>query len=228
MTSRFLSFFGRAHVLGAALAALATCSLPASAQTQADIALWDSTWAQYQALESVPRAARAYLSATQVISTVIRAPLKQVYRIYSDVNNALGLHPYLKSVQPIRRADVNGVPTFDFIAYEDIPVLGTVIHGVTIAQQRFHPEADAYDVDTYDAPGVVTHQHITFTQVAGGTKVTERLTFEATLPYIAVSAIGGVYAHKLVQIGLKKRIESGYYQQLDQGQGDQADGAQLN
>jgi hypothetical protein len=225
MTSHFsncLRFSRPAHLVGALLAA---CSLHASAQTQADIDLWDISWAQYQALESVPRAARGYLSATQVISIVIRAPLKQVYRIYSDVNSALGLHPYLKSVQPIRRADVNGVPTFDFIAYEDIPVLGTVVHGVTIAQQRFHPEADAYDVDTYDAPGVVTHQHITFTQVTGGTKVTERLTFEATLPYIALSAVGGVYAHKLVQIGLKKRIESGYYQQADQGQ---ADAAQVN
>ena len=196
------------------LAVLAASSwAPAQAQTAADIALWDANWAQYQALESVPLPARGYVAATQQISIVIQAPLKKVYRIYSDVNSALGLHPFLKSITPIRQLKVAGVPTYDFIAYEDIPLPdGSVYPGVTIAQQRFFPKQRYYEADSYDVPGIVTHQRITFARVrGGGTKVTETLTFEAPPQYIDQTVQGGVYAHTLVQQGLKARIESGDY-----------------
>ena len=201
-------------VLGTAIAAFA---LQAGAQTHADdVALWNGNWAQYQSLESVPLAARGYVAASQDLAIVIDAPLRKVYRIYSDVNNALGLHPFLKSIVPVRRFDAYGVPTYDFIAYEDIPMPdGTTFHGVTIAQQRFFPRARYYDADSYDVPGIVTHQHITFTRVRGGTQVTEHLTFEAPPLYIAQTVQGGVYAHTLVQNGLKTRIESGDYKDCD-------------
>jgi hypothetical protein len=198
------------HLLGAVLT---TVALHAGAQSQADnVALWNASWAQYQSLESVPLAARGYVAAAQDLRIVINAPLRQVYRIYSDVNNALGLHPFLKSIVPVQRGEVYEVPTYDFIADEDIPLPdGTVFHGVTVAQQRFYSKAHYYDVDSYDVPGIVTHQRITFTRVPGGTEVREHLTFEAPPQYIAQAVQGGVYAHALVQNGIKTRIESGYY-----------------
>jgi hypothetical protein len=195
----------------------ATFALQASAQTHADdVALWNGNWAQYLSLESVPLAARGYVAASQDLTIEIDAPLRKVYRIYSDVNNALGLHPFLKSIVPVRRFDAYGVPTYDFIAYEDIPLPdGTTFHGVTVAQQRFFARARYYDADSYDVPGIVTHQHITFKRVRGGTQVTEHLTFEAPPLYISQTVQGGVYAHALVQNGLKSRIESGYFKDCD-------------
>jgi hypothetical protein len=192
-------------------------TLQAGAQTRADnIALWNGNWAQYQSLESVPLAARGYVAASQDLTIVIDAPLRMVYRIYSDVNNSLGLHPFLKSIVPVHRHEVYGVPTYDFIAYEDIPLPdGTLFHGVTVAQQRFFPRAHYYDADSYDVPGIVTHQHITFTRVRGGTQVTEHLTFEAPPQYISQTVQGGVYAHSLVQNGLKTEIESGFFKDGD-------------
>ena len=202
---------GLLAIVGAAFA------LQAGAQTHADdVALWNGNWAQYQSLESVPLAARGYVAASQDLTIVIDAPLHKVYRIYSDVNNALGLHPFLKSIAPVRRFDAYGVPTFDFIAYEDIPMPdGTIFHGVTVARQRFFERARYYDADSYDVPGIVTHQHITFKRVRGGTQVTEHLTFEAPPLYISQTVQGGVYAHTLVQNGLKSRIESGYFKDCD-------------
>lgn len=194
-----------------------TFALQAAAQTHADdVALWNGNWAQYQSLESIPLAARGYVAASQDLTIVIDAPLRKVWRIYSDVNNALGLHPFLKSIVPVRRYDAYDVPTYDFIAYEDIPLPdGTTFHGVTVAQQRFFARQRYYDADSYDVPGIVTHQHITFTRVRGGTQVTEHLTFEAPPLYIGQTVQGGVYAHTLVQNGLKTRIESGYYKDCD-------------
>lgn len=194
-----------------------TFALQAGAQTHADdVALWNGNWAQYQSLESIPLAARGYVAASQDLTIVIDAPLRKVWRIYSDVNSALGLHPFLKSIVPVRRYDAYGVPTYDFIAYEDIPLPdGTTFHGVTVAQQRFFARQRYYDADSYDVPGIVTHQHITFSRVRGGTQVTEHLTFEAPPLYIGQTVQGGVYAHTLVQNGLKTRIESGYYKDCD-------------
>jgi len=188
-------------------------ALHAGAQTPAEaVALWNGDWAQYLWLESVPLATRGYVEAAQDLSIVIEAPLKTVMRIYSNVDNSLGLHPFLKAVVPVRRTELDGVPTYDFIAYEDIPLAdGTLFHGVTVAQQRFHLKAHYYDADSYDVPGIVTHQHITFARVAGGTQVTEHLVFEAPPQYIAQTLQGGVYAHALVQNGLKAKIESGAF-----------------
>lgn len=197
--------------------ALGILALSLAAQSQAqthadDVALWNADWAQYRSLESLPLDARGYVAQSQELTIVIAAPLRQVYRIYSNVDNALGLHPFLKAISPVRRFDAWGIPTYDFIAYEDIPLPdGSTFNGVTVARQRFFAWANFYDADSYDVPGIVTHQHITFARVRGGTRVTEHLGFEAPPQYIDQAVQGGVYAHTLVQNGLKARIESGYY-----------------
>jgi hypothetical protein len=197
----------------AVAAVLAGFSTLAHAQTQDQYTqTWDETWAQYQYLESIPLEQRGYVTASQDLSIVINRPMHEVYEIYSNVNNALGLHPFLKSIVPIRWTETDDVPTYDFIAFEDIPLPdGTIFHGTTVAQQRFHEHEHYYDADSFDIPGIVTHQHIVFTHVPGGTQVVEHLTFEAPPEYIQETVQGGVYAHYLVQVGLKAEIESGAF-----------------
>jgi hypothetical protein len=179
----------------------------ASAQSASDIATWDTNWAAYQALEAIPLPARGYVTTSQDLTIVINAKAKDVFDIYSNVYNALGLHPFLTGITPIRHTS----NSLDFIAYENIPLPdGTVFPGVTIAQQRFNREHLYYDADTYDYPGIVTHQHITFTKIGKNqTQVTEHLTFEATPDFIGLAAQGGIYAHYVVQQGLKAKIEAG-------------------
>ncbi len=179
----------------------------ATAQTAAEVQIWDTTWAQYQALEAIPLPQRGVVVASQDLTVIINADVKDVFDIYSNVNNALGLHPFLASLSPIRHTRNR----LDFIAYENIPLPdGTIYPGVTVAQQRFHRSRNFYDADTYDVPGIVTHQHITFTRLAKNqTQVVEHLTFEAPAIYIELAVQGGVYAHYFVQQGLKAKIEAG-------------------
>lgn len=76
--------------------------------------------------------------------------------------------------------------------------------------QRFHRSKGFYDTDTYQVPGIVTHQHVTFTRLQNGsTQVVEHLTFEAPQDYIQTAVQGGLYAHSLVQTGLKHKIKAG-------------------
>src|SRR6202035_1479463 len=103
---------------------------------------------------------------SQDLTIVINRPIDEVYDIYANANNALGLHPFLAALIPIRHSCRDGVPTFDFVALENIPLPdGTIYPGVTVAQQRFHEREHYYDADSYDVPGVITHQHIVFSAV---------------------------------------------------------------
>lgn len=202
----------RAVSLWMALGASVAFASPARAQTHAQyVQTWNTTWATYQAEEAIPLPQRGVVVEAQDLAIVIDRPIDEVFDIYANVYNAIGLHPFLKSIIPIRHDHRHGVPTFDFIALEDIPLPdGTIFHGVTVAQQRFHEDEHYYDADSFDVPGVVTHQHIVFTRVdAGHTQVVEHLTFEAPPQYIAEAVQGGVYAHLLVQQGLKAGVESG-------------------
>jgi hypothetical protein len=202
----------RAVSLAVGLSASALFAPKAQAQTHEQyVQTWNTTWATYQAEEAIPLPQRGVVVQSQDLSIVIDKPIDTVFDIYANVYNALGLHPFLTAIIPIRHTYEGNVPVFDFIALENIPLPdGTIYPGVTVAQQRFHEREYYYDADSYDVPGVITHQHIVFTRVdCAHTQVVEHLTFEAPAAYLAESVQGGVYAHLLVQEGLKAKIESG-------------------
>ncbi len=196
--------------LGASIA-YAPC---ARAETQAEyVETWDTTWATYEADVAAGPAASGLDVQSQSISTVIDAPVDEVFAIYANVYNAVGINPDLDSVVAIHHTFSGGLPTFDFIALESIPLGGGVIlQAQTVAQYRFFddPFAPYYDSDSYDQPGIITHQHVVFTAVdCSHTQVTEYLTFEAPPVYLTETVEGGVYAHELIQAGFKAAIESG-------------------
>ncbi|MCA9549329.1 MAG: hypothetical protein KC933_04790 [Myxococcales bacterium] len=184
----------------------------AAAQTASEVELWDATWAEYQALDAIPLEERGMVSVSQDLGVVIAGDIDDVFDIYSNVYNAMGLHPFLVGLTPIRHTGHR----LDFIAYEDIPMPdGSIFHAATIARQTFDRRAHSYDAETFDVPGIITRQHITFTQIAADqVLVVEHLTFEATPEYIELAAQGGVYAHYLVQLGLQQRIEAGELQPI--------------
>lgn len=175
------------------------------------IQLWKTNWAAYQAEEAIPLPQRGVVVQSVDLPIVIDRPVDKVYAIYANVYSATGLHPFLIGIIPIDHHQRRNASTFDFVALEDIPMPdGTIYHGQTVSQQRFHDDDFYYDADTYDAPGVITHQHIVFTRISPTqTQVVEHLTFEAPPQYIAEEVQGGVYAHQLVQQGLKAEIEAG-------------------
>jgi len=175
--------------------------------TPEEVSLWDSSRAAYQALVAIPPADRGYATASQDLSIVIDGDLDDVFDIYSNVLNARGLHPFLTTMSFVRHTPIS----LDFIAYENIPLPdGTIFPGVTVAQQRFDRAHHVYDVDTYDVPGILTHQHVTFTRISPHqTTVTEHLSFEAPPEFIETTVQGGVFAHQLVQLGIKQHIEAG-------------------
>jgi len=147
------------------------------------------------------------VQASQDISIVINGKAKAVYDIYANVNNAIGLHPFLKRIVPI----ANTHTVYDFLSYEDIPLPdGTIFPSITMARQTFDRQNLVYTSETYTFPGIITRQTITFTELPNcQVQVTEHLVFETSPVFIEQATQGGVFAHFLVQQGIKAKIEAG-------------------
>lgn len=206
---------------------LAVATYAPSAHALTPFEEWQAGWAAYQAIEAIPAADRGLVSQTQEFSTVINARREDVFEVYANVDNSLGRHPFLQSITHHLDSWRCGVLTRDFTAVEIVPFgPPPPLTLQTVAQQRIHLHEYYYDSDTFDVPGVITHQHVTFEEIGhGATRVTERLTFEAPAPFIDFTVQGGVFTHQVVAASLKQALESGALGN-DHGNHD-ADGAYL-
>jgi hypothetical protein len=183
----------------------------AFAQTQQEIDRWNTDWATFQQLSAIPLAQRGMVQqSVDLPITINNQKTKKTFDIYSNVYNALGLHPFLVSITPIRV----GHDTFDFLAYENIPLPdGTIFPSITTCRMHINRAQGFYEVDTYTAPGVITRQKITFQKTGPrSTFINERLVFETTPDFIGLATQGGVFAHVAIQQGLKTKIEAGQLQ----------------
>lgn len=202
-----------APVFAAALL-LTALTGPARADTDPVLALqWQLAWntyAFYQHL-TAPLPVNGRTAQSRDISVDIDAPLDHVFAAYSDINHHLGRASFLKRV--VTHADYvqDDVRYINFTAVEDIPVVaGIPVTANTHAQQRIHAADHFYETDTWTLPNVVTHQKIEFTDLGGGrTRVTEHLTFEASVLLIDFTVTNGVSSHQATQAGLKAAIENG-------------------
>ncbi|GAA2897537.1 hypothetical protein GCM10010517_62590 [Streptosporangium fragile] len=203
--------------LFAAALVLTAFSGPARADdtspSDAELALeWQNTWDTYKFYEfappPLPESGRS--RDKRSISIEIDAPVDHVFPAYSNINNHIGLHPFLKRVATHRDWCQGDTRYINFTAVEEIPYQGTIVTSNTHAQQRINRAGLYYETDTWSLPNVVTHQKIIFEAVAGGkTKVTEHLTFDADTSLIDFVVTNGVASHEQTQAILKQAIESG-------------------
>lgn len=187
---------------------------PARAETDAQLAAsWQLAWDTYRFYEKLtaPLPWTGRSQVTRDISIDINAPIDRVFDAYSNVNNHIGMHSFLKRVVTHADYTTGGVRYVNFTAIEEIPVVaGVPVTSRTHAQQRIHRDAHYYETDSWTLPNVVTHQKIVFTALGdGATRVTEHLTFEASILLIDFTVTNGVASHQATQAGLKTAIENG-------------------
>jgi hypothetical protein len=202
--------------LFAAVFVLTALSAPAHADTpesDAQIALeWQDAWDTYRFADSTPPPlpGSGRSRAKSSISITIDAPVKHVFSLYSNINNHVGMHSFLKRVVTHKDWTKGRTRTIDFTAIEEIPYEGAIVISKTHAQQRINRDKLYYETDTWSLPNVVTHQKIVFEKRPGGkTEVTELLTFEADTSLIDFVVENGTASHEVNQAALKQAIESG-------------------
>lgn len=168
---------------------------------------WEASWAAYEFEKSLPDSALATVNVT--LPVTIDAPIDRVFPVYSNFTNGIGRHPFLREVLDRRKYTDNGAEVWEFIALEDIPAGSVSIPGRTVGQQRTYAADHWYSTDTWDAPGVITHQEVTFAEDGGATTVTEHLTFSAPAMLIDYTVKNGVSSHIENQQAMKRDIENG-------------------
>jgi hypothetical protein len=201
--------------LFAAAFVLTALSAPAHADTpesDAQIALeWQAAWDTYKFYDSTPPLPGSGRSrAKSSISITIDAPVKRVFSLYSNINNHVGMHSFLKRVITHKDWSKGHTRNINFTAIEEIPYEGAIVISKTHAQQRINRDKLYYETDTWSLPNVVTHQKIVFEKRPGGkTEVTELLTFDADTSLIDFVVANGTSSHEVNQAALKQAIESG-------------------
>ncbi|WP_246097750.1 hypothetical protein [Rhodococcus spelaei] len=151
----------------------------------------------------------ALATVNVTLPITINAPIDRVFPAYSNLYNSLGRHPFLRGVLDRRKYTEGGADVWEFIALEDIPAGSASIPGRTVGQQRVYAADHWYSTDTWDAPGVITHQKVTFAESGGATTVTEQLTFSAPALLIDYTVKNGVSSHIENQQAMKRDIENG-------------------
>lgn len=205
----------RAFTAFAAVFTLIALSGPAHAgttETDAELAAeWQYAWDTYKFYDRTPPAPDSGRSQrTATISIVIDAPFRHVFDAYSNFSNHIGRNPFLTRVVTHKDWRKGSLRHINLTAVEEVPYEGTIVTLNTHAQQRLHRSKRYYEVDSWSAPGVVTHQKIVFKPLSKRqTKVTEHLTFEADNSLIDFTVTNGVAAHQQIQTALKQAIESG-------------------
>ncbi|MGS2647762.1 hypothetical protein [Streptosporangium sp. G12] len=203
-----------AQLLAAVLVLTAFSGSAGAATSDTDPQLaaeWQSAWDTHKFYENIPPLPESGRSrAQESISITIDAPVSRVFPAYSNINNHLGLHSFLKRVVTHKDCFQDGKRHINFTAVEEIPYEGSIVVSNTHAQQRIDYADLSYETDTWSLPGVVTHQKIVFKRLSTGkTQVTEYLTFDADTTLIDFVVAGGVSSHQATQAGLKQAIENG-------------------
>lgn len=202
-------------LLSVLAAALLSAAAPASAQTTTTSPTyeqWQTAWDFYRFWECAdPRPWEPRRVRTVTLTETINAPIADVFAYYSDINNHYGHHSFLRDVvEHERYTRADGIEVRNFTAVEEIPLAdGLSTLSNTHAQQRLDASAYYYETDTWTLPNVVTHQQISFESVAGDTRITEEITFEAHWSLIDFTVDGGVSAHTATLASIKAAFEAG-------------------
>lgn len=180
---------------------------PDSGSSSAVDAEWEASWAAYEFEES--HAAPALVTVNVDLPVTIDAPVDRVFPAYSNLYNSLGRHPFLRGVLDRRSYTEGDADVWEFIALEEIPAGPVSIPGRTVGQQRVYAADHWYSTDTWDMPGVITHQKVTFAEDGDATTVTEHLTFSAPAALIDYTVQNGVSSHIANQQAMQRDIENG-------------------
>ncbi|AYF72965.1 hypothetical protein D7D52_02760 [Nocardia yunnanensis] len=169
---------------------------------------WQVGWAKYQAATKSPSSGTS--SRTADLPITINAPLAKVWTVYSNLRNDIGRHPFLKDII-LHRTCTDGVTTTnDFTALENVPMGSVDYPAKTQAEQILYPVEHYYTTNSYDDPGVITQQKITFVDNGNGTTtVNEHIVFTTNPLLLSFTADNGISSHQAYQAALKRDIENG-------------------
>ena len=134
------------------------------------------------------------MNAHRTISEVIPAAPPVVRAFYIDLDNLRTLHPLIVAVQRTARTVGPDAYVADYRVRDRIP-LGRITVPVSYTATLHVPAEGEVWTEARQFPRVRLRGRVSFDEVDGGTRLTERLSISAPAPLSAITVSHAVAAH---------------------------------
>ena len=145
--------------------------------------------------------------ADRTVSDVVAAKPELVRDFYVDLHNIRHVHPLVVEVRVIDRQERADGYVQTYQVRDRIP-LGPVTMPITYTARLDVPRHGDVHTEARQFPGVRLVGVVSFDQVEGGTRVTERLRIEAPRPLAAMTVRQAVSAHVEMLAGIRRTFAS--------------------
>lgn len=143
----------------------------------------------------------------QTLSEEVPSTPNQVRDFYVDLENMKLVHPLIVAVRPTARHEAAGGYTRSYRITDRIPLGVFTVR--TSYRARVHVPVEGEVIsEARQFPGIRLHGTVTFEQVAGGTRVIERIRIAAPRPLAAVTTRQAVNAHIAMLSGIRRHFQS--------------------
>ncbi len=142
-------------------------------------------------------------SSEHIVSDEVHAAPADVRDFYCDLHNITTLHPLVVSVETMSREETADSYTQIYRVRDRIP-LGRFSLGVTYSARLLVPTKGDVLTEARQFPRVRLSGTVSFDQVDGGTRVTERLRIEAPRLLAAITVKEAVKAHTEMLAGIRR------------------------
>ncbi|MDZ7886959.1 MAG: SRPBCC family protein [Mycobacterium sp.] len=143
--------------------------------------------------------------AERVISEVIPAAPDVVRDFYVDLDNLRTLHPLIVAVQRTARTVGPDGYVASYRVRDRIP-LGRSTFPVTYTATLHVPAVGEVWTEARQLPRVRLRGRVSFDEVDGGTRLTERLSISAPWPLAGFTARQAVAAHEAMLAGIRRHF----------------------
>jgi hypothetical protein len=142
-------------------------------------------------------------STNHVVSDEVPAPPQDVRDFYCDLHNITQFHPLVVSIEATDREQTEHSCTQTYRIRDRIP-FGPFTMGIAYTAKVHVPVSGDVLTEALQFPRVRLQGRVSFDQIDGGTRLTERLRIEAPRPLAATTARQAVKAHAEMLAGIRR------------------------
>jgi hypothetical protein len=145
--------------------------------------------------------------AERSVSDTVSARVELVRDFYVDLNNIRLVHPLVVEVMATDRRERADGYVQTYRVRDRIP-LGPVTMPITYTARLDVPGSGDVRTEARQFPAVRLNGVVSFDEVEGGTRITERLRIEAPRPLVAMTVSQAVAAHVEMLAGIRRTFAS--------------------
>lgn len=145
-------------------------------------------------------------TSDRVVSEDVPAPPAEVRTFYCDLRNLPQLHPLVVSVHTITCDETADSYTQNYRVRDRIPI-GPLTIGITYTARVHVPTTGDVLTEARQFPRIRLFGKVSFEQVDGGTRLTERLKIETPRLLAAMTVGAAVTAHAELLAGIRRYFQ---------------------